>query len=401
MPRQPPGPDVNEHYTLGPDSHPRAGVPKGELRGPFTLANSPAYPGTQHTYWIHVPAQYDPATPASLMVFQDGQALINPTGQLLAFNVLDNLIYRRELPVMITVFINPGRTPEQPEPNLSEWGDRTTNRPTEYNSLDDRYARVIVDELLPVLYKDYNISKDPEHHGIGGVSSGAIAAFTVAWERPDHFRKVLSIVGSFVNLRGGDAYPDIIRKSEKKPLRVFLQDGRNDNRGMRARRHLRSAARLVLSERADDEGADREGLRRQLHLGHGHPRLPHGRRHPPRDDALALARSRRSDRRSEEHGRTLAAARPSSASARLSAARSNLATMTVMLSWPPRSFARSISRRDRALRVLLRGQDLRDVVGVHHLRQSIRAQQQSVIRLEIDHLRFGVYAAFASAERRS
>ena len=233
VPRQPPGPDVNEHYTLGPDSQARAGVPKGELRGPFTLANSPSYPGTQHTYWIHVPAQYDPATPASLMVFQDGQALINPTGQLLAFNVLDNLIYRRELPVMISVFINPGRTPEQPEPNLSEWGDRTTNRPTEYNSLDDRYAKVIVDELLPVLYKDYNISKDPERHGIGGVSSGAIAAFTVAWERPDHFRKVLSIVGSFVNLRGGDAYPDIIRKSEKKPLRVFLQDGRNDNRGMR------------------------------------------------------------------------------------------------------------------------------------------------------------------------
>jgi enterochelin esterase-like enzyme len=232
-PRQPPGPDVNEHYTLGPDSHPRAGVPKGELRGPFTLPNSPSYPGTQHTYWIHVPAQYDPATPASLMVFQDGQALINPTGSLLAYNVLDNLIYRRELPVMISVFINPGRTPEQPEPNLSEWGDRTTNRPTEYNSLDDRYARVIVDELLPVLYKDYNISKDPEHHGIGGVSSGAIAAFTVAWERPDHFRKVLSIVGSFVNLRGGDAYPDIIRKSAKKPLRVFLQDGRNDNRGLR------------------------------------------------------------------------------------------------------------------------------------------------------------------------
>jgi enterochelin esterase-like enzyme len=234
VPRQPPGPDVNEHYTLGPDSHPRAGVPKGELRGPFTLANSQAYPGTQHTYWVHVPAQYDPAVPASLMVFQDGQALINPTGPVLAFNVLDNLIYRRELPVMITVFINPGRTPEQPEPSLSEWGDRTTNRPTEYNSLDDRYARVIVDELLPVLYKEYNIAKEPDRHGIGGISSGAIAAFTVAWERPDHFRKVLSIVGSFVNLRGGDAYPDIIRKSDKKPLRVFLQDGRNDNRGMRA-----------------------------------------------------------------------------------------------------------------------------------------------------------------------
>jgi enterochelin esterase family protein len=225
-------PNVNQYYELGPDSFAREGVPKGEMRGPFVIP-SQAYPGTQHTYWLHVPAQYDPAKPASLMIFQDGQAFKDPNGGIRAQNVLDNLIYRRELPVMITVFINPGRTPEQPEPTPQEWGDRTTNRPTEYNSLDDRYARVIVDELLPVLYKDYNISRDPEHHGIGGASSGAIAAFTVAWHRPDHFRKVLSIVGSFVNLRGGDAYPDLIRKSEKKPIRIFLQDGRNDNRGLR------------------------------------------------------------------------------------------------------------------------------------------------------------------------
>jgi enterochelin esterase family protein len=147
-------------------------------------------------------------------------------------NVLDNLIYRREIPTMIAVFINPGRTPEQPEPTPSDWGDRSTNRPTEYNSLDDKYARVIVDELMPALAKDYNISPDPDRHGIGGASSGAIAAFTVAWQRPGHFHKVLSIVGSFVNLRGGDAYADIVRQSEKKPIRIFLQDGRNDNRGV-------------------------------------------------------------------------------------------------------------------------------------------------------------------------
>jgi enterochelin esterase family protein len=132
---------------------------------------------------------------------------------------------------MVTVFINPGRTPEQPEPTPAQWGDQTTNRPTEYNTLDDKYASVIVDELLPVLYKQYNISKDPDHHGIGGTSSGAIAAFTVAWRRPDQFHKVISIVGSFTNIRGGDAYPDIIRQSERKPLRVFMQGGRNDNRG--------------------------------------------------------------------------------------------------------------------------------------------------------------------------
>jgi enterochelin esterase family protein len=225
----PANPDIQ--YRLGPDSFPQEGVPKGEIRGPFTLP-SEAYPGTQHTWWIYVPAQYDPSVAASLMILQDGQAYLDPNGDLRAFNVLDNLIYRRELPVMLAVFVNPGRRPDQPEPTPREWGDRTTNRPTEYNTLDDKYAHVICDELMPVLYKDYNISKDAGRHGIGGSSSGAIAAFTVAWNRPDQFSKVLSTVGSFVNLRGGHAYPDIIRKSEKKPIRIFLQDGRNDNRAL-------------------------------------------------------------------------------------------------------------------------------------------------------------------------
>ena len=225
---QVPNPDL--HYHLGPDSLAQDGVPKGEVRGPFTLP-SQIFPGTSHTYWVYVPAQYDASTPASLMVFNDGQAFMAPEGDARAQNVMDNLIYRREIPVMIGVFINPGRRRDQPEPTPRDWGDRSTNRPVEYNSLDDRYPRVILDELLPVLYKEYNISKDPERHGISGASSGAIAAFTVAWERPDHFRKVLSIVGSFTNLRGGHVYPEIIRKSGKKPIRIFLQDGRNDNRG--------------------------------------------------------------------------------------------------------------------------------------------------------------------------
>jgi enterochelin esterase family protein len=223
--------DPDSHYQIGPDSLEREGVAKGEVRGPFTLP-SQAYPGTQHTYWVYVPAQYDRTVPASLMVFNDGQAFKNMEGDLRAPNVLDNLIDRREIPVMLAVFINPGRTPEQPEPNPKEWGDRTTNRPTEYNTLDDKYARVIVDELLPALAKDYTIAKDPERRGIGGASSGAIAAFTVAWERPNEFRKVLSLIGSFTNIRGGHAYADIVRKSEKKPIRIYLQDGRNDNRGV-------------------------------------------------------------------------------------------------------------------------------------------------------------------------
>jgi enterochelin esterase family protein len=131
---------------------------------------------------------------------------------------------------MIGVFINPGRTPEQPEPTPANWGDQTTNRPTEYNTPDDKYPRVVTEELMPVLYKEYNISKDPEMHGIGGSSSGAIAAFMVAWERPNDFRKVLSNVGSFTNIRGGYVYPERVLASEKKPIRVFFCDGRNDNR---------------------------------------------------------------------------------------------------------------------------------------------------------------------------
>ncbi len=226
-------PNTDMHYKLAVDALPQEGVPKGEIKGPFTLP-SEAYPGTQHTYWIYVPAQYDPAVPASLMIYQDGQAFMAPEGDIRAQVVMDNLIHRREIPVMIAVFINPGRRPDQPEPTPSNWGDRDTNRPTEYNTLDDKYARVIVDELLPVIYKDFNVSKDPDRHGIGGSSSGAIAAFTVAWERPNQFHKVLSNVGSFTNIRGGNAYPDLILKTEKKPIRIFLVDGRNDNRSLRA-----------------------------------------------------------------------------------------------------------------------------------------------------------------------
>jgi enterochelin esterase-like enzyme len=168
-----PAPNPDSQYRLGPDSLPQEGVPKGEIKGPFTLPCQ-IYPGTQHTYWVYVPAQYDPKEPAALMVFQDGQAFKDEKGDMRAQNVMDNLIYRREIPVMIGVFINPGRRPDQPEPTPRNWGDRDTNRPTEYNSLDDKYARVITEELMPAVAKDYNISKDPDMHGIGGSSSGAI-----------------------------------------------------------------------------------------------------------------------------------------------------------------------------------------------------------------------------------
>jgi len=218
---------TDDVYKLGPDSLAQEGVPKGAV-GPWIKLPSEAYPGTLHDYCVYVPAQYHAAKPAALMIFQDGQAFLHPEGDYRVPAVFDNLIYRREMPVTIAVFINPGRTPEQPVASRKDWGDRSTNRPQEYNALDDKYARVIVNELLPALKTQYAISDRPEDRAIGGASSGAIAAFTVAWHRPDQFSKVLSTIGSFTNLRGGHVYPDLIRSSERKPIRIFLQDGTGD-----------------------------------------------------------------------------------------------------------------------------------------------------------------------------
>ena len=226
---------LDDVYKLGPDSAQQPGVPEGKVVGPLTLASNKAFPGTTRNYWVYVPAQYDGAKPASLMVFQDGHAFVNPKGDYRTPFVLDNLIYRREVPVTIAVFINPGRTPDQKEASASNWGDSINNRGDEYNKLDDKYATLIVDELLPELRKTYKVSDDPNDRAIGGASSGAICAFTVAWQRPDQFRKVISTIGSFTNIRGGHVYPDLIRQAEKKPIRVYLQDGLNDNRGLRGK----------------------------------------------------------------------------------------------------------------------------------------------------------------------
>jgi enterochelin esterase family protein len=219
-------------YALGPDSKPMEGVPKGKFIGPKVIP-SEVFPGTQHTYWVYVPAQYDPAQPAAVMIFNDGQAMMAEPGDVQAQHVLDNLICRREIPVMLGVFINPGRRPDQPEPTPRDWGDRNTNRPEEYNPPTDKYARVIVEELMPALKKEFNLSPDPDLHGIMGASSGGCAAFSVAWFRPNDFRKVITFVGSFTDLRGEYIYPELVEQNERKPIRIFLQDGRNDNRGMR------------------------------------------------------------------------------------------------------------------------------------------------------------------------
>ncbi|MFM2123747.1 MAG: hypothetical protein RL328_198 [Acidobacteriota bacterium] len=221
-PGGPRGPsEFDAFYTLGPDSLPRDGVPKGEVRGPFKLP-SKAFPGVEHSYWVYVPASYDGSADVSLMVFNDGATYLKADGFYRAANVLDNLIYRRDIPVMIGAFIDPGVTT----------ADNKSIRQEEYDTLSDRYSKVIVDELMPMLYKDYKISRDPERHGFAGWSSGAIAAFTVAWERPDQFHKVLTGIGTFVDLRGGYVYPEKVLAAEKKPIRIFMIDGRNDNRGL-------------------------------------------------------------------------------------------------------------------------------------------------------------------------
>lgn len=211
-----------DDYQLGPDSQRQEGVPRGTItQGRFV--SEQVYAGTEREYWIYVPAQYDASKPACLMVFNDGGGYVSETGHSRVPIVFDNLIHKGEMPVTIGVFLNPGVIPSTQEGGISR-----KNRSFEYDSLGDQYARFLIDEFLPAVLKEYNVSDNPEHRAICGISSGGICAFTVAWERPDQFRKVLSYVGSFTNIRGGHVYPALIRKSEKRPLRVYLQDGEND-----------------------------------------------------------------------------------------------------------------------------------------------------------------------------
>ena len=224
-------------YPLTPDSLVQPDVPHGRLEGPFEF-ESKIIEGTVRRYWIFVPAQYDGKKPASVLVFQDGQRATNPEGPLRVQNVLDNLIHRRDIPVTIGIFITPGNRSEHYPNDLGM--KNPDNRADEYDALTDRYARFLIDEMLPLVGAKYRLTDDPEQRAIGGTSSGAICAFTVAWHRPDVFRKVISFIGSYVSIgyrpaqdgkpmvAGGDLYPGMIRKSPIRPMRIFLQDGSND-----------------------------------------------------------------------------------------------------------------------------------------------------------------------------
>jgi|GEM_PF-554747 len=209
-------------YEFGEDSKRQAGIPKGTVTQ-HKWENSKIYPGTVRDYWVYVPAQYNKEKPACVMVFQDGGGYQSETGQYRSTIVMDNLIHEGAIPVMIGIFINPGNIPAAEKTQK----DRS-NRSFEYDTLSDQYSKFLMEEILPEVSKSYNLTKDPEGRGIGGASSGGICAFTVAWERPNEFRKVLSHIGSYTNIRGGHNYQALIRKTEKKPLRIFLQDGNKD-----------------------------------------------------------------------------------------------------------------------------------------------------------------------------
>ncbi|MCA9078255.1 MAG: gluconolactonase [Planctomycetaceae bacterium] len=211
--------NAQESYDPHPDSIKQDGVPEGKVEGPFTW-HSEIYPGTVREYWVYVPAQYDASNPTPLFVVQDGLGLAN---QWKLPIVLDNLIHQGDVPAQIGIFIGHGQVPP-----TNENAQPRFNRSFEYDSLGDRYARFLLKEILPEVSKTYNLSTDPNDRAIAGTSSGAICAFNVAWTRPNEFRRVLSTIGTYVDLRGGGAFPTLIRKFEPKPIRVFLQDGSND-----------------------------------------------------------------------------------------------------------------------------------------------------------------------------
>jgi enterochelin esterase-like enzyme len=213
---------AQQTYTLSPDSQRQANVPKGSVTK-HTWVNSKIYPGTTRDYWVYVPAQYNAATPAPVMVFQDGAGFIPDDGAWRVPIVFDNLIANKQMPPTIGIFIDPGVLPARGANEQARF-----NRSFEYDSLGDGYARFLIDEILPEVGKTYRLSADPNDRAIAGSSSGGIAAFVAAWERPDAFRRVLSFIGSYTNLRGGDALIDLVPKVEPKPLRVYLQDGSAD-----------------------------------------------------------------------------------------------------------------------------------------------------------------------------
>lgn len=207
-----------EVYTAPPESKKQPGVPEGKLIQ-MPKWESKIFAGTTRDWWVYVPAQYKAETPACVMVFQDGQSAKNYTPVM-----FDNLIAKGDMPITVGIFLSPGTR-----------SDGRSNRSFEYDTLSDQYARFLLEEILPEVEKTYPLRHDAASRAIGGISSGGICAWTVAWERPNEFSKVLSWVGSFTNIQhgttfreGGHNYEAMVRKAPKRPIRMFMQDGEND-----------------------------------------------------------------------------------------------------------------------------------------------------------------------------
>jgi enterochelin esterase family protein len=211
-----------DDYSLGPDSQEQAGVPKGTIEE-FAWKESKIYPGTERQVWIYLPPGFDKEKEYPLIVFQDGGGAVGPKGGFRVSVVLDNLIHKGDVPAMVGLFVNPGTVP----PAVPGGKSRST-RSYEYDTPDGVYAKFLIDEMLPEVARRAKISPNPDLHAIVGVSSGGICAFSVAWFRPDVFRKVITGIGSFTNIRAGNWFPAAIRKTERKPIRVFLQEGEKD-----------------------------------------------------------------------------------------------------------------------------------------------------------------------------
>ncbi len=214
---------AQEVYKHGADSMRQSGVPQGEVTK-FEYRAKEIFPGTVRDYWVYVPAQYKPDKAACVMVFQDGQGYIADDGNLRGPLVLDNLIHKGDMPPTIGIFVSPGVMPP-----LNPQQQTRYNRSYEYDNLGNQYGQFLLRELIPEVKKQWNLSGDPNDWALCGQSSGGICAFVTAWHYPEHFRRVVSFIGSYTNLRGGHNIASIVRKSEPKPLRVFLQDGSNDN----------------------------------------------------------------------------------------------------------------------------------------------------------------------------
>jgi enterochelin esterase-like enzyme len=231
--------------VFGPLSYLQPGVPSGKLSEKLTHT-SKIYEGMKSEYWIYVPAQYD-ATPAAVMVFQDGGGYINRDGNNPILNVIDNLIAQNKIPVMICIFINPGDisdSPGTPTYNFvkaySDKWHRTLKdsmRSTLYDTVSDKYPRFLRDEILAEVGAKYNLRKDGYSRAITGLSSGGICSFNAAWQMPELFSRVITWIGSFESIQwkedpavpdGGQDYSDKVLREPHRNIRVWLQDGSND-----------------------------------------------------------------------------------------------------------------------------------------------------------------------------